>query len=86
MITKWTSHLKDEEDKERFATSVMASKHVLDRLIQIIEEMEDDLDAAERSPKTYETPNWDYRQAHNNGAKQYLNIFKKIITLDQQEH
>lgn len=81
MITAWTKHLKDEPTKEQFRKSVMHSRWILDHLKTLLDEMENDLDKADQSPKTYESPNWDYRQAHNNGAKQYLRLIKKLITI-----
>lgn len=85
MYTKWTSHLKDPKEKERFEGSIIGSRHVLDHLKTILGEMESDLDLAEVNPKYYDTPNWDYRQAHNNGYRQALRYLKKFIDLDKQE-
>ena len=84
MITKWTSHLKTEKEKDDFALEVQGSKRVLDRLLEIINESEKDLNQAEINTKTYEVPNWDYRQAHNNGYRQCLYIMKRIVDLDQR--
>lgn len=84
MITKWTSHLK-VEDKKQFEDEVKGSKRVLDRLKDILNESEKELDRSETNPKTYDIPNWDYRQAHNNGYRQCLYIMKKIVDLDQKD-
>lgn len=84
MYSAWTKHLKDPEDKTKFEQGVRSSKTILDHLITILNEMESDLNQAEVNPKTYEVPNWDYRQAHNNGYRQCLNHLKKLIDLDKQ--
>ena len=84
MFDVWTRHLANPEEKERFKGSVVASKPVLDRAKEILDKMEQDLDQVEVNPKYYETPNWDYRQAHNNGYRQCLRIVKKLIDLDKQ--
>lgn len=76
----WTRHLDDSEAKERFKKSV--HKPTLRRLDEIVDIMVKDLDKAEISPKNYEIPNWDYRQAHNNGYRQALSLIKSIIDLD----
>lgn len=86
MITAWTKHLKTEEEKERFKNSVLGSKVVLKRLQDIIKEVETDLDKTELSPKIYDIPNWDYRQADMNGFRRAIRTFQKIINLDQEEH
>ena len=85
MYTEWTSHLTDPEEKANFTNQIRGSKSVLERLITILDEQEKELDRAETDPRTYEIPNWDYRQAHNNGYRQCLRILKKYIDLDQQE-
>lgn len=83
MISAWTKHLKTEEEKVRFKSSVLGSKIVLERLQEIIKEVEDDLDKTELNTKIYDIPNWDYRQADMNGFRRALKTIDKIITLDQ---
>lgn len=82
MISAWTKHLKDEQEKDRFRNSVLGSKVVLDRLLEIINEMETDQDRIERDSRIYDTPNWDYKQAHLNGFRDCLNKVSKIITIN----
>ncbi len=84
MIIAWTKHLNTEEDKEKFTKSLKAARHVLDRLQQLLDEEKAGLESAEISPKIYETPNWDYKQAHTNGFKAALKMVSKLITLDQE--
>jgi len=85
MITAWTKHLKTEEDKDKFNRSLMASRYVLERLQELLDEEKSSLESAEISPKIYETPNWDYKQAHTNGFKAALKMVSKLITLDQEK-
>jgi hypothetical protein len=40
------------------------------------------LDRQEVDPTTYDTPNWDYRQAHKNGQRAMLEKVRKIISLN----
>jgi len=83
MISAWTKHLKTEEEKERFKNSVLGSKLVLKRLQELLKEVEDDLDNVELNTKIYDLPNWDYRQADNNGFRRALKTINKILTIDQ---
>ena len=84
MITAWTKHLNTQEQKDKFTKSLMASRHVLDRLQELLDEEKFSLESAEISPKIYETPNWDYKQAHTNGFKAALKMVSRIINLDQE--
>jgi hypothetical protein len=83
MISAWTKHLKTEDEKTRFRNSVYGSKLVLERLQELLKEVEEDLNKTELSAEIYDIPNWDYRQADMNGFRRCLNIVNKIITLDQ---
>lgn len=80
----WTKHLEDLNEKAEFEKTVLGSKRVLNRLKDILNEQEEALNINEVSPKNYEIPNWDYKQAHSNGYRQCLNVLKKLIDLDQQ--
>jgi hypothetical protein len=85
MISAWTKHLKSEEDKERFRNSVRGSKSVLDRQLDILKEMQEEVEALELTPKIYDIPNWEHRQADMNGYKRCLKQVSKLINLDQQD-
>jgi len=85
MITKWTSHLKNEEEKQNFERDILSAKRVLERLHVIMKEELEGLEQAENSPRNYDTPNWDYRQAHGNGFRSGLAFVNKVINLDQQK-
>lgn len=84
MITAWTKHLKTDEEKEHFNKRLKAAKYILDRLQVLLDEEKSGLESAEISPKIYETPNWDYKQAHTNGFKAALKMVSKLIKLDQE--
>lgn len=83
MITAWTKHLKDPQEIERFKNSFLGSKMVLERLKALLEEEEAGLDRFELDPKSYDTSNWAYKQAHTNGFRASLKMINKLINLDQ---
>jgi len=86
LISAWTKHLKDDEEKQRFRNSVSGSKVVLDRLQEILNELQDEQDRIERDSRIYDSPNWDYKIAHLNGFRDCLNKVSKIINLDQGQN
>jgi hypothetical protein len=82
MYTKWTSHLRTDDEKKRFENVVISSKPVLERMIKLIDE---DLEAIEKSEIIDDFgPSWAYKQAFKNGAKSRLIAYKKLINLDEQ--
>lgn len=86
MISAWTKHIADEEEKNKFKSSVLGSKIVLNRLSAILKEVEGDLNSTELNNKIYDVPNWDYRQAHLNGYREAVRTVQKIINLDPQDN
>lgn len=85
MITAWTKNLSSDEDIGRFHRQILSSRGVLERLQELLDEEKASLEAAEISPKIYDSPGWDYRQAHTNGFKAALRMVSKLIYIDPKE-
>ena len=85
MFTRWTEHLKTEEEKDLFRKKVFSAKEILDRLKTMLEDDLMMLDRTEENQSIYQVPNWDYLQAHKNGNRQVLNLIRKLVDLDQQK-
>lgn len=85
MYTRWTSHLKNEDERERFKREIYSAKSVLERILAIIIEDKDNLDKSEENIKSYTVPNWDYLQAHRNGMAAYMREMQTLLNLDQQK-
>jgi len=86
MLTVWTKNLKTEEERENFTNQLLGARPVLQRLNDLLEEKEAELERSERSQKAYENPNWAYLQAHRNGCAGMLQSIKELINLDQQRN
>lgn len=85
MMSQWTKNLSDPKDKERFQSSILGSRPVLERLQELLDEEEKDLDSSELKEATYDTPSWAYLQAHKNGQRSMIRKIKTLINLDQQK-
>lgn len=83
MITAWTKNLSSDDDVVRFQNQFKGSKAVLERLQQLMDEEKTALESAEMSSKIYDSPNWDYKQAHTNGFKAALKMVSTLIKPDQ---
>lgn len=86
MIIDWVKHCKTTEEKEQYVASLARAKWVLDDLSKLVNSNLRGRETAEISPKTYDSPNWGYQQAHNNGYKQALGDILKLINLDQEKN
>lgn len=84
MKTIWTKNLKTEEEAEHFNNSLRGSKIVLDRLYQLLDEKDQELDRSQKSMESYESPNWELKTAHKNGYSSALSHIKNLISLDPQ--
>lgn len=85
MYSRWTQHLKTEEEKEKFRKEIYSAQSVLDRLKEMAIDDMNGLDRSEIDPKVYSQPNWDYHQAHKNGIRQYAYQVITLVDLDQQK-
>lgn len=79
MYLDWTKHLKTEEDKKEFEQYLVGSPRIFNRLDDILAEYEKSLDRSEVDPKSFDQPNWDYRQAYKNGYRACLMKMKELI-------
>lgn len=85
MMMDWTKHITDPKEKEEYQTSLKHQRWVLDDLSKILSEIEQRQEYRQIDPKLYDTPNWEYRQAHLNGYRQCLNSIKTLINLDPKD-
>lgn len=85
MKTVWTAHLETQNEKDQFKTSLLHSRWIFDRQLEILNSLDRGLERQELSPKAYDSPNWQYRQAHANGYRQCLSMIKDLINLDHKE-
>jgi len=86
MITKWTQHLKDPKEVEEFKRAVRSAKPVLECLKLMVEDQVKQLDSSELDAKSFDNPNWAYKQAYKNGYRSILNFTKNVLTdLDQDK-
>ena len=83
-VSAWTKHLKTDEEKQRYLSTLRRAHKIFDHILELIEENKNSLESQEISPKAYDNPNWPYRQAHSNGYKQCLRDFKKLFTLTEE--
>lgn len=85
MYTKWTQHLKDPEEKQRFENSIRSAAPVLEQLQVFLKEEELALNRSETDIRVFDQPNWAERQAFKNGYRSCLGILQKLVDLDQQK-
>ena len=85
MLTVWTKNLQTQEEKDNFNNQLLGARPVLERLAELLNEKEVELDRSERSLKAYDNPNWSHLQAHKNGCASMLQSVRELINLDQQK-
>lgn len=81
LVTAWSAHLRDPVAKKQFEETVLNSKTVINRLLQLIAEEEQQLDRADFSISDFNVPNWAEKQAFRNGDRSRLRKFKTLLTL-----
>lgn len=69
----WTEHLKDPEEKSKAASSIRASKTLINRFIEILQKEKEELQRRRVSSKEYDNPNWAIKQADFNAEERHIN-------------
>ena len=78
----WSSHIKDDEEREDFKKYVANSSALLDRLTEIVNMKIVTAEKARLSEKDYALSTWPYKQADLNG---YLRAWHEILTLTKRK-
>lgn len=80
--TQWLQGLSEKE-AETFKKSVLGSKIVLDKLVEICYNIGSN-DKKMRE-KDYDCPSWSHKQAHLNGKAEMLEQIISIISLPEEQ-
>lgn len=83
MLTIWTQDIKDTEEKEAFTNHIRNSKAVLDKIVGILIAEQNALDRSETDMKSFDQPNWEYRQAYKNGYRACLTKITSLVDIDK---
>lgn len=78
---KWTSHLKDQKKKAEFEKTIIASVTMRERLLQILDEEEKQIDSSMCSTKGFENASWAYHQAYALGEKSRIKKLRDLLEL-----
>lgn len=79
MKTIWTQHLKTEEERKEFQKLLQNSTISLGRLYDIVYMLMTQVYEKEKREDAYQTPNWAYLQAHQNGRLQALGEILRLL-------
>ena len=82
MHVLWTSHIKDDEEKEEFRKYVNNSSALLDRLTEIVDMKIAAAENTRLSEKDYHLASWPFKQADLNG---YLRAWHEMRTLTKRK-
>lgn len=73
--------LKDSPNPDNMKKSVISSKLVLDKLIEVCYNIKKSLDIESYD---YDNPSWSHKQAHINGQKQMLEKIVSLCTIEER--
>ena len=83
MITRWSSHIKDQKERKNFEGQVRSASVILGRLTNIIDHKIDNLECP--SQADYNDASWAYLQADRNGQLRSLLELRKLTDLSQED-
>lgn len=79
--TEWFKDSRNQDDTEKLKKSIIGSKLVLDKLIEICYNIKKSLD---HTSYDYDCPSWAYKQAHINGQKEMLERIISLCTITER--
>lgn len=85
MMSAWTKHLTNEEEKKKFENEVLGSKRVLAVLSKLIDEKMEGA-SIPSNLQSYEDNNWAYKQAHKQGYLSLARNLKQLLNVSAQPH
>lgn len=80
--TRWTRHIKDPEERERFKAYLKENKEIFDTLTHILQEDLDICASERKKRKAYFMPAWSEYQADCNATERTLQQVINLITLE----
>lgn len=80
MQTQWTSHLKTEEEKEKFRDMVRSSSTVIARLKDICHNKLEGIDRPKE--EDFESPSWAQKTAYTIGQRKVLADLLNLLTIE----
>ena len=75
--TVWTKHIKDEEKKEEFRKTILASTTMAKRLLEIAQEEYEHLDSQQTD---FDSPSWAAKQAYMLGRKEQIRRLRELLS------
>ena len=83
LVSLWTKHISDPEQKKKFEDTIRASTTLTQRLLEILEEEERALDQLTMSSQDFDSPAWAYKQAYRMGEKARLKKLRDLFNFAQ---
>jgi hypothetical protein len=86
MPIRWSQHLQDDEEREKFKQTVKASQTALRRLVELLFQDLNSMTATEYTLDDFEDPAWGHKQAFRNGYKKamvdYITLIEGALNSD----
>jgi hypothetical protein len=79
MNTVWTRHIRDPKAKADFESILKNNTQIFQRLKEILEEREAELNKQSFSEADFTDPNWSHKQAHRLGRLGEITKIKEIL-------
>jgi len=79
MLQSWTSHIKDKELKEDFRLEIIASRRVLKRLSQLIENKQSSSVTGMKKKTNFKDPNWTHSMADSLGYQRAIDEIQELL-------
>jgi hypothetical protein len=79
LSTEWLKNLPSDKKKD-FELIIRNSTMMAQRILELCNEWEEELDRAEARVSDYDTPSWGFRQAHRNGDRSRIRKLRDLFS------
>ena len=83
---EWVKNLKTDKEKKDFEEVLRNNTMVADRLLELLDEWEEQLHSKDAKETDFDTPNWAVKQAYRIGDKSRIRKLRDLFSFRKQRN
>lgn len=88
IAVEWIKNLRTDKERTDFEEVLRNSTMVADRILELLDEWENDLNAKDLREADFDTPNWEVKQAARIGDRRRIHRMRELFSfrLQRKKH
>jgi hypothetical protein len=84
--TEWIRNVRSDKEAQDFEEVLRNHTMVADRLLELLSEWEETLNAKEAKESDFDTPNWDVKEAYRLGQRSTIRRIRDLYSFRTQRN